>query len=197
MWKPLLKSAIFGGIVVFVWCMISWMILPWHDMTTNSFTNQNELAKAILQNAPVNGVYVMPSMKPPLENPVKSSDQSQDNTAGQSDGSTGWNGPFVFANVVREGMAPNKMLRPMILALVTQFIGAFIIAWLLLQAKAMRYWHRVRFVTLTGFLVGFLSFMPLWTWWGFTGGYVIVGILDMIIAWFLAGLVIARVSKSK
>ncbi len=191
MWKPLLKCSIIGGLVVYIWYMFSWMILPWHDMVTNRFTDQQAVAQVLMQNAPTDGLYVLPSMKPP----VISADMLGQNMSqyGSTDMSN-WQGPFVYANI-HKGIKPNAMTVPLVVSLITHIIGAFFITLLLLQTKLARYWSRVKFVTIVGFLVGFLSMVPLWNWWGFTGAFTVVGILDTLFAWFFGGLVIARLSS--
>jgi hypothetical protein len=197
MLKTLFKCAIASAVVVYLWYMFSWMILPWHSMILHEFTNQDAVARVIMNNAPVNGLYIAPSMQ--------SSSANQQNMPGpETPGMTPQGhqmmgpqsmGPFLFVNVKREGMG-TSMILPMVISFITQFIGAFIITLLLLQTKAMRYWHRVRFVTITGFLICFLSLVPIWNWWGFTGGYTLIGIIEGTIAWFLGGLVIARLVKN-
>ena len=32
-----IKAGILGGIIVFMWGMVSWMVLPWHTSTIVSF----------------------------------------------------------------------------------------------------------------------------------------------------------------
>jgi len=86
-------------------------------------------------------------------------------------------------------------IAPYVLAFILQLIGAFLITLLLLQTKDLGYWNRVGFVTLIGLTVGILGAFPNWNWWGFSFGYVLIETLDLVIAWFLAGLVIAPFAK--
>lgn len=172
MWKPLIKSAIVGGIIVYIWGMISWIVLPWHMTTINRFANPDAVTQAIVSSAPKDGVYVLvnpaatPSAKP---------------------------GPFMFASIKRAGPDMNDT-RPYVVSFITQIIGAFFITWLYLQTKANHYWRGVFFITLVGFIAGFLSLIPAWNWWAFSPGYISIGILDFIISWFLAGLAISKLA---
>jgi len=51
-------------------------------------------------------------------------------------------------------------------------------------------------VALIPFIVFFLGIMPNWNWWGFPRNYVILDLIDLIVAWTLAGFVISKlVSK--
>ena len=87
------------------------------------------------------------------------------------------------------------MTRPIVIGVITQIIGAFLITYLLLQAKAMKFWYRVRFVTVAGIAVAILGSMPMYNWWHFPGCWVFLEMLDYTIGWFLGGLVIAKLVK--
>ncbi len=183
MQKTLAKCAVLGGIVVFIWGIVSWMVLPWHASSFNKFTNEMAVAEAIQQNAPQSGLYLLPNL---FSNSNASKDQMQQGMNMMN------NGPVVFASVQVNGVNQQSMLGPMVLALVMQIIGAGIVTWMLLQTKALDFRKRVGFVTLFGFAIGWLGMLPEWNWWGFAGSYVVMGIIDLVIGWFLAGLVIAR-----
>lgn len=187
MMKSILKCAVVGGVIAFVWYMFSWMILPWHAMVMHRFTDEKAVASAMMQYAPESGVYILPSMPAAADQEGAEQDTMEKAPARH--------GPFAYANVVREGMREPGMLPTMLTGLITQIIGAGLVTWLLMQTKITKYWNRVQFVTLVGFIVGFLAFVPLWNWWGFTAGYAVVGILEMTIAWFFAGLALAKMAK--
>ena len=166
MMKSLIKSAIVGGIIVYIWGMISWIVLPWHITTINRFANPDAVSQVILDNAPQDGIYVLANM--PAPDAANSMQQPQQPMM---------SGPFMFASIQRSGM---DMLssKPYVVSFFIQVIGAFFITWLYLQTKANHYWRGVFFITLIGFLVGFLSLIPNWNWWGYSPGYVAVGILE-------------------
>lgn len=185
MWKSLLPSTIFGGLAVFLWSLFSWMILPWHDMVTHRFLDQEAVANTLLDNTPMDGVYVMPSIKPPPRG-YQQMDRRNRRT---------WRGPFVFANIKTKGIIPNERMASLLIGLLTEIIGAGFITWLLLQTRKLPFWGRVKFVTVIGFIVGFLSMTPFWNWWGFSAGYTIVSILDFTLGWFIGGLIIAFLTK--
>ena len=82
-----------------------------------------------------------------------------------------------------------------IFSLVFQIIAGFIIAWLLSQSKINNYMKRVGFVTGIGAVVAVLAYLPPWNWYHFSTAYTFVNFFDMIISWFLAGLVMAKYAK--
>jgi len=177
------KCAVVGGVIVFVWCMISWMVLPWHKATIQKFENESKVASVIRDNAMQDGVYFLPACKPDAspEEKMKSKEMME-------------KGPFMFASVKLNGMSYTSA-GPYIGALIIQIIGAYLITWLLFRTKGLKYMQQVGFITMVGFTIGFLSYLPAWNWMGFSWSYTIVGICDLVIAWFLAGLAMAKLAK--
>lgn len=168
--KSLLKGALLGGLVVFLWSAISWMLLPWHGKTMNGFKDEAKVAEVILANTDKSGVYFMPAK-----------DESQMAK-----------GPIVFGAVRREGMT--GMTVPMIISFGIDILGAGLITWLLLQTSGRSLMGKVGFVVIFALAAGIVCLLPEWNWWGYSLGYTAVAVIDLIVGWFLAGLVIARVA---
>ncbi|NGX62255.1 MAG: hypothetical protein K940chlam9_01750 [Chlamydiae bacterium] len=178
MGRKLLFGTLLGTVVVFIWMMISWMVLPWHCATLNSFENEGAVADVINEQVSDDGVYVLPNM-------CKNKDDAEAMKKG----------PFVFAVVKKYGVDPHDAA-PFVLSFLTQAIGAFLISYLLLLTKLdMGYIGRVLFVTLVALTVGVLAHLPEWIWWGFSFSFVGVMIADLLIGWFLAGLAMAAFVK--
>ena len=177
--KKIIKSALAGGVILFVWGFISWMLLPWHQMNIMKFKQEKEVQEVIRDNAVGSGVYVLPHCcnkdKQELEMARK--------------------GPTMFCAVRMEGY--HMGASSIIISLITQIIGAAIVAWMLLQTKIRDYQKQVFFITVIGFVVGLLGLVPGWNWCGFSLGYTIVLWLDLIIGWFLAGLAVAKLCRQK
>ena len=165
--KEILAVAV-CGVVLLVWGFVSWVILPWHDMVTNRFTNEPAVMQVLKENAPRAGVYTLPF-------------SPEDHRAGETS---------AFVNVLPEGF-DTSMVRLMGGALLGQWIGALLVVLLLAHTAGLGYWRRVLFVTLVGLAIAFISHLPYWNWFGFSTRYVAVMIVDILIAWFLAGLVMA------
>lgn len=178
--KTVIRCAVFGGIVAFVWGMFSWMVLPFHKMSMHTFRNEQQVAQAIMQNAPESGMYMMPSCTKKEMGEPKGAMHERMKT-----------GPVMSASIVLEGMDPSSMT-PYVISLIIQIVGAYFITCLLLKCKSMPYMEQVFFVTLVGLVVGILGVLPGWNWMGYSCGFAITMIVDLVIAWFLAGLVIAK-----
>ncbi len=185
--KNHLKCALIGGLIVFIWGLFSWMVFPWHQTCLKKFTNESDVADTIRDNAPEAGMYVLPNTF-----------AYHDGNTSQRDMARGMEmlekGPFMFASVRPNGIGKMSM-GPFIISLIIQIIGAFIVTWLLMQTKNLPFKKQVGFVTVFGLGVGILGQFPDWNWWGFSYGYILSNIVDLIIGWFLAGFGIAKVLK--
>lgn len=173
MQKNLLLSVL-AGLVLFVWGFISWTVLPWHNMVASKFTNEVSVSQALKENAPRQGVYFLPF----------------------SEKDHGPNQVGAFAVVLPHGTDMN-MGKQMATAVMTQIIGAFLVIVLLGQTGGATYWAKVELFALIGLIIGFVSHVPYWNWFGFPAPYVLVTILDTTIGWTLAGLAVAKLSTAK
>ena len=185
--KKVVKGAIIGGVIVFLWCLVSWMILPWHSMVFMKFNDEQSVAQAIKDSAPASGIYVLPntydySSSTPTE-------QMQEGLALMQAG------PTMFASVQIQGIG-QKSVRPFVISLLIQIIGAGIVTWMLLHTKGLQYKQRVGFATLYGIAIWILGVLPSWNWWYFPMSYILFILFNLVVGWFLAGLAIAKICKS-
>ena len=171
-----MKASLVGAVIVFLWSWFSWVAV---GVPAKTFKDPAAMVEAFKENAPENGVYMLPSMG-------RDSDRAFAEKLYME-------GPVVPAAVEAHGMRPVGL--SMVFAFITQFIGAYAITCLLLRTKGLKYGKKVLFITGVGFLVAWLGVVPGWIWKGFSPAYSIFLILDVIIAWFLAGLAMAKVLR--
>lgn len=175
-YKSLVKGALLGGIIVFLWSCVSWMALPWHQTTMHTFQNGDEVAQVLVKNAPASGIYVLPGCNgtQPDEAIKKSSE-----------------GPVAFVSL-RSGPKPFDMGQMMFQQLLISILGALCLTWLLMQTRGLTYRQRVQFFVVTALAAGILCHLPNWHWWEFSSEYTLVAMADLIIGWLLAGLILAK-----
>lgn len=166
--KKNLLLSVLAGVVLFAWGFVSWVLLPWHNMVANKFTNEASVSQVLKENAPQAGIYYLPF----------------------SEKEHGPNQVGAFANVLPQGTDMN-MGKKMAVAVVTQVIGAFLVLTLLLHTAGLSYWRKVGFIALAGLSIGFVSQAPYWNWFEFSTPYVLVTIADITVGWTLAGLAVA------
>lgn len=167
--KNNLIAIVLSGIVLFVWGFISWAVLPWHMKVAHKFASESSMAQALKENAPAAGIYYLPF-------------EEEGHKPGE---------PAAFVSVVPEGFDPN-MGKMMGISVLGQMVAALLVLLLLGKTVNLSYWERVRFVALVGLAIAFVSHFPYWHWFKFSTPYFLVTILDSLIAWTLAGLVMAK-----
>ena len=168
--KTLIKGALLGGIVLFIWNSASWTLIPWHTATMHRFSDEASTVAALRANAPRSGVYVFPTEGATPE-------QAQA-------------GPTVFLSYCTGGSG--SMTKPLILSFLLQVIAAFLVTALLLRTRGLSFWGRVGFVTLAAFTAGVVCFLPPWIWFRFAADYTLVMMADLTFSGFLLGLVLAK-----
>ena len=172
--KNNLIAACLCALILFIWGFISWAVLPWHNTVANKFTDEAVVSQVLKKNAPTAGIYYLPFAE-------------KDHRQGEA---------AAFVNVLPNGFDMN-MGKLMSRALLGQFIAALLVILLLRNTSGLNYYQRVGFVSSVGLAIGFISHFPYWNWFGFSTEYVVVIILDSLIAWALAGLVMAKFVSGK
>ncbi len=172
--KNNILAILLSAAVLFIWGAISWTLLPWHNTVANKFINESSVSQVLKENAATAGVYYLPFSE-------------EDHQSGEA---------AAFINVLPNGYEMD-MGKLMGTAMFGQLVVALLVLLLLRTTSGLSYWQRVSFVTLVGLVIGFAGHFPYWNWFGFSTSYVLVTIVDSVIAWFLAGLVMAKFVKGK
>ena len=167
--KNNLIAILLSAVVLFAWGFISWTLLPWHMTVAHKFTSESSVAQALKENAPAAGIYYLPFSE-----------------EGYKPGE-----PAAFVSVAPDGFDMN-MGKKMGIGILGEMVGALLVFLLLQKTANLSYWERVRFVALVGVAIAFVSHFLYWNWFEFSNSYLLVTILDSLIAWTLAGLVMAK-----
>ncbi len=164
-----------GAVILFVYSAISWMVLPWNEGTLKSFPNEAAVVEVMSQVKDA-GMYAYPGPQ------------------GSEGGTMPTAGPTVFA-AVRPG-PPAPMGPAMGIGFLIDLASALTAAWLLMQTSGLTYWRKVCFVTALGLLASIFVQASAWNWFGYTGHFTLVQILDTTLSFALAGLGMAKILKT-
>jgi hypothetical protein len=186
MLKSIFLGGLIGGLVLFAWGVVSWMLLPWHLATLEKFTDEATVAQALAANAPKSAVYILPNAH--KYEPGMTEEQRK---MAEAEGMKRMmQGPVMFAALRPQGASGMGSALPV--QLFTGIMAAILATWLLAQATLLDYWQRVGFVVMLALTAGVVCHIPYWNWWGFSASYTAVTFADLLVSWFLAGLVIAK-----
>lgn len=186
MTSALIKGGLLGGLIVFAWSTISWMVLPWHTASLRNFTNEDAVVQVLQANVPESGVYVIPGVQNTgvTEEEKKACEERMTKRMET--------GPFLFASFKAGGMSSSSMGMGFIIYLVTQMLAAMLITWVLLKMPGLTFMGRAGVVVAIALIGGIIYELPMLIFWHFPVGHSMVNIIDSLVGWFLAGLVIAK-----
>lgn len=168
----IIKGAILGGLVIFVWFMVSWHVLPWHAHSIMGFKDEKAVADVLMKNAPDSGVYVMPfTDMGKLEQKTEK--------------------PFAFVSVFANGIDMKQSLPAMMGgALIMSILMAAFLSCLL--SKKVEGFCPMAYSMKIGLLAGIAAFGPTYIFYHFPLSWTLTGIADEVIAFGLAGALIGR-----
>ena len=180
--KVLIKGALIGGLVAFIWTNISWIALPWHQMTISTFPDEASIAESLQNNVKEEGLYILPWTNEKSMEVMNEYDQKVRN------------GPFAYMVVYPHGFNLNRP-KMTILGLLYSMLIALILTYLLTKTKDLSYIQKVGFIKLAAIAGALVVVVPDLIWWQFPVSYGVVTIIDTAITWGLAGLAIGKIVK--
>jgi hypothetical protein len=180
-----LLAAVLGGVILLVWGILAWMILPIHKDTVKNLPNE-ETVVAALQGIPQQGVYGFPGR------PADRSDKAA-LTAWEERYRRGPMGMIVFDP---KGTDP-AMAGNIVVGLLIYILSALVAAWIFERSTAFTgtLFQRLSFFGMLGIFLSLATYFANWNWMGFPLGFTTSMALDTIIGWLLAGWGISLVVK--
>ncbi len=184
----ILMGAALGGLTLFIWSWFSHMFLPWHHSTYNKFKDPDAVEEVLGANTDANAIYIAPCGIP---EPGASKEEKQ--AAMQAAMAKMKEGPLIFCSIHPGGG------RPFGAALGWMFVIDFVAAGIL--TVLLSYWghelefvHKIAIVESVALFAVLTCMLPNWVWWRFSNRYTAVNILDTLVGFGLAGVVLGLVT---
>ena len=178
-------AAILGAIVYFVWQMAMWMFVPLHGPTVHQLPDENVVRDVLVAQKLESGLYSLPY----------GSDEEMMDPESEF-GKRHKAGPIVSIFYRHQGADPMPPLT-MGIGFATDLAAAFIISLLLscTGSCCVSYFRRVGFVAAFGIFLALTAHVSYFNWMRFPLDFTLAFIVDAIVGWFLAGLVIAAIVR--
>ena len=184
-------GSILGAVIATAWMYVSWSFLPWHEYGVKEFKNAGFVSWALTQNCEIDGVYMIPQ----LEGNRDTESPKQLREAKKARIEAMKTGPLVHAHVHLKGVDPASM-RNFTYSFLTYFVIAIILGSLMLMIDVEAgFAKRLFFSALFGLGAGIVGAIPNWNWFAPNMSYSFIMIIDAMMTWLLAGLVMAAVIK--
>jgi hypothetical protein len=175
-------GVLLGGLTLFLWGMVSWMVIPWHDSTMKYLPQEQLITDTLKTVVHDRGVYFFPS----------------DKTAEGHRNQTEWSeryrrGPVGFLVFSPQGMEPMGA-STFLFAIITDLIISFLVLYFLslCRERVATVKTRVKVTSLLGALVGVVAHVSYWNWFHFPVDYTMIAVVDTIVSFALLGLVISK-----
>jgi hypothetical protein len=183
--KRVAVAAVLGGLAMFVWGAVSHMLTPLGEAGMRSMPPAGEPAVtgALSANVPDDGMYMFPGM-----------DERARNT---DEGREEWMRRYAAgpAGLLIYHPHGGKTMNSQLLGteLLTNILAVAVAAWTATHART--FGRRLLLVTAFG-LAAWLSIeASYWNWYGFPTNYALAQLIDQVVGFFFAGLVVARIVR--
>jgi hypothetical protein len=169
--KRIILAALAGGLVLFVWGAVAWMLIPMRESSIRQLPDEKTVIASMQKANAQRGVYFF----------------------GAGPGKTGPQGLFVYTPSV-QAMTGGQLAR----TLVFDIVAALFVAWLLSRAATASFGGRVLFVAVAGGLIAAMVVdLPNWNWFAYPLDYTLGSVADKLIGWALAGLALAAIVRPR
>ena len=189
--KRILIGGVAGGIVLFVWGLVSWMTLPWHQM--EMLPGQEAIAQSMRDAEVPSGVYAMPWVD---EEAMEQMSEEEKTAAMAAFTEAHERGPLAFIVYSSEGGSVMPIMS-MIVGLILDIILAGVAALMLAMAAPALpgFPGRVFFVLMLGVYTAFATHMMNWNWMSYPLGFSLEMAGDTVVAALLLGIVLAIIIR--
>ena len=166
--KFLVVGTLAAALTLYVWQVISNVALPWHEATMHMWegTTNDAVVQAIRANAPENGVY--------------------------------FSGQGILAAISMTPDLADKtqaMGAMMAKQVVIDVVVGFLLVLVLVRTGPMTPKRTAITFAIAGLAAGVVTEISSWNWYGFDLAFSMVNVVELAIAWFLAGFVLATVQR--
>jgi hypothetical protein len=182
--KRAFPAVLAGAATLFVWQTISWVVLPWHSLQYQPFSDEKAVLEAVAAHAPRSGAYASPGFKPgmtKLEQEAVLMAKLE--------------GPFVMAWVMKDGVRP--IGKAMALSFLGNLLAAFLAVWLVGQLGPRSLVERTGALLTAAWLAWAWARVPDFVWWGYPCRLLLTDLADYTVSWLLTGLVIGLIVHPK
>ena len=176
-----LIAGLLGAIVFFFWGFVSHTFLPIGQMGMKMASSEAPIIAALRDNLPGEGVYAVPGLAP---------EKMSDPAAAKAYSLTAKANPYAFVIYQPQGEDNLEMTDNLVKQFVSVLLSALLVAYVL-ALGAFGFGKRVLISTLLGLFAWLTISVPHWNWYRFPLDFTIGILLDQVIGWMVAGVVMA------
>jgi len=179
--KRIAVAVVLGTLIMFIWGGFSHLVL----FIGTGFTplpNENKVIETLKSSIPEQGLYFFPGKD--FRKKYTEKEESEFMNKFQF----GPVGMLIYRPIGGSPLSPKKLLTQLVSNFLSSLAAAFVASLLLAT-----YWKRVITITLLGGLACISVGMIYWNWYEFPTSFFIAQCIDLLVCFFIAGLVIAKI----
>jgi len=186
-------AGVLSGLAVFVWGVLSWLVLPLHVNALQNLPHPQGAAEAFLGALPEAGAYHYPGMPTGVDGGPPTNEQM--NAAFERMR----NGPHVALMIVHPDGAEPMPARNFILGFVLNVLAGLLVATLLAcHVERLRtFGQRFLFVCTFGAFVLAFHYLHQWLWWGLPLDFALATIVDIVVGTVLIAVIVAALVRPR
>ena len=184
--KRLILAGIIGGVILWIWGLISWTVIPLYTPTMRNIPNEDVVVETLSEYLSIKSIYIFPGL------PKEDDQYSRDRWAEKY--KRGPIGMIIYNPVGADPM----MLGQFLIGFIIFAIASYIAAWFLSRSTAAMtsYLSRVTYCGMLGIFISLPTHLSAWNWMGYPFDFTTAMVADVVFGWIFAGLGIAGVVKS-
>jgi hypothetical protein len=182
----LIIAAVLGGIVMFMWGAFSHMVLNMYGTSMKQAPNEAAVMAALKENIKEPGWYFVPGMD------MTRQPTDEEMAAFTEKHKAGPTAAIIYNPTGSDIMTPTQLGTELVSNIAAAFMAALILSF-----AAVGFFRGAVITTLIG-VAGWLSInASYWNWYQFPTGFVTAELIDQAAGWFLSGLVIAFIMRTR
>jgi hypothetical protein len=185
----IILSGLIAGVVVFMWGAASHMLLGLGEVGIKTLPTEEPVLSSLSSNVSEEGFYFFPGIKA-----SERSDEEKQKAWAEKIAS-GPSGIMIYKPRGGEAMSPAQLIREFVANTAWCLIAAGLLS--IAAPRIPLFLGRVLFVAAIGLIGGLDIYISYWNWYGFPGNYTAAMMLDQVIGFSLAGVVMAFFIKPR
>lgn len=189
--KRILLASVASGLALFLWGFLSWVALPWHNMTFHDLRDEARVAEALRAELPKTGTYFIPWI-----NQAQMQDAAASEKAMAEMTDRHRQGPVAQIFFLAEGaepMAPPVLLRGVVIDILIGLVAATLVG--LTLGPNSTYARRFGVVMCSGLITVLMTHVTDWNFLYRPIDYTIVMCADHLVCAAVVGAVVAAIVK--
>jgi len=171
--KKMIIGAVVGTVIYFGFLSIMWMGGFHKDFYSYS-AKQDTVLACLSANLPAEGLYMMPMSDPKSQDFKAKQEQLEKTMPGRP-----------WAMVFYHPQMADFSVRALLIGLLYDFLGAFIVAFVIYMGKFPCFWSRFTVSMLFAVFTLLHGFLGSMNWWSFPWGFIKPQVFDLLIGWAL------------